>query len=394
MCDTIGNIIDKKKAIFAKNSDRSPNEPQVIEFIGHRFPEEEKLKCTYISIDQVKETNAMVLSRPIWLWGAEMGVNEHGVCIGNEAVFTKGKYGQESLIGMDLLRLGLERGNSAYDSMNVIIGLLERYGQGGNCGYDKEFHYDNSFLIMDRKEIYVLETAGKKWACKKYEHASISNRLTLKDDCDRYSDDKTDFRRRYSDLLFSTFSFASQRQRNTCSRRMNDIYDAFAILRQHSADDPMCRGSVSSVCMHAGDLLADQTTSSMVVELGPDTIRIYVTGSSRPCLSLFKIYGFGKDGIIHSEQEEGECGYWYAIEEWQRRLLGKKIPQEYYDERDALEKELIESNGLNQLKKEKEFLEKWSSYPFEEGRCAPGFKKIWNKTNRAFMEEYKQETGS
>ena len=119
-----------------------------------------------------------------------------------------------------------------------------------------------------------------------------------------------------------------------------------------------------------------------------------MTGSSRPCLSLFKVHGFKKDGIIHSEQEEDECAYWYKIEAWQRRLLGKKIPQEYYDERDALEKELIESNGLTQLKKEKEFLEKWNSYPFEEGRCAPGFKKIWNKTNRFFMEEYKKNPDS
>ncbi|MBQ6559217.1 MAG: hypothetical protein IJL85_00105 [Erysipelotrichaceae bacterium] len=390
MCDTIGTIINEHKAIFAKNSDRSPNEAQVIEFIEHRFHEGKKLECTYISIDQVKETNAMVLSRPTWLWGAEMGVNEHGVCIGNEAVFTKGRYGQESLIGMDLLRLGLERGNTAFESMQVIISLLEKYGQGGNCGYDKDFRYDNSFLIMDRKEIYVLETAGKKWAYKKYEHATISNRLTLKDDCDYYSDEKTDFRKRYSDLLFSTFSCASSRQQMTCRRRMNDIYDAFANLRQHSIDDPMCHGSVSSVCMHAGDLFADQTTSSMVVELDPDRIRIYVTGSSRPCLSLFKVHDFKKGGIIHSEQEKGESLYWYRIEGWQRKLLGKKIPQEFYKERDALERKLISSDGLNQLEIEKDFLDRWSRYPFKDGKCSIGFKKIWDKKNSVFSEEYKK----
>ena len=164
MCDTAGKIISDRLAVFAKNSDRSPNEPQVNEFIGHKIHEEKQLKCTYIAIDQVRETNALVLSRPSWIWGGEMGVNEYGVCIGNEAVFTKGKYGKESLIGMDLLRLGLERGNSAKEALEVIIALLERYGQGGNCGYDKDFHYDNSFLIMDRKEIYVLETEGKNWA--------------------------------------------------------------------------------------------------------------------------------------------------------------------------------------------------------------------------------------
>jgi dipeptidase len=113
MCDTIGRRIGENHSIFAKNSDRSPNEPQIIEFIEHKRHTEKTLKCTYISIDQVEETNAMVISRPVWLWGAEMGVNEHGVCIGNEAVFTKGKYGPDSLIGMDYVRLGLERGNTA-----------------------------------------------------------------------------------------------------------------------------------------------------------------------------------------------------------------------------------------------------------------------------------------
>ena len=40
MCDTIGRIISKDLAIFAKNSDRSPNEAQVIEFIEHKHHDE------------------------------------------------------------------------------------------------------------------------------------------------------------------------------------------------------------------------------------------------------------------------------------------------------------------------------------------------------------------
>lgn len=47
----------------------------------------------------------MVLSRPAWLWGAEMGANEHQVCIGNEAVWGKESAdGEEALLGMDLVR--------------------------------------------------------------------------------------------------------------------------------------------------------------------------------------------------------------------------------------------------------------------------------------------------
>lgn len=63
------------------------------------------LQCTYISIEQVERTHAVVLSRPSWLWGAEMGANEHGVCIGNEAVWGREEICDgEALLGMDLVR--------------------------------------------------------------------------------------------------------------------------------------------------------------------------------------------------------------------------------------------------------------------------------------------------
>ena len=65
------------------------------------------LQCTYIEIQQVAHTHAVILSKPAWIWGAEMGSNEHGVCIGNEAVWTKLSCLddlEERLIGMDFVR--------------------------------------------------------------------------------------------------------------------------------------------------------------------------------------------------------------------------------------------------------------------------------------------------
>lgn len=74
---------------------------------SERTPPLPLLQCTYIAVEQVAETHAVILSRPAWLWGAEMGANEHGVCIGNEAVWTKEPVGEgEALLGMDLLRCG------------------------------------------------------------------------------------------------------------------------------------------------------------------------------------------------------------------------------------------------------------------------------------------------
>lgn len=117
-----------------------------------------------------------------------MGANEKGVVIGNEAVWTQmgGKEDlQEKLLGMDLLRLGLERGGTAKEAMEVITNLLERYGQGGPCSEQlggSSFAYHNSFLIADPIEAWVLETAGKVWAAEliKEGFRNISNQLTIR----------------------------------------------------------------------------------------------------------------------------------------------------------------------------------------------------------------------
>ncbi len=53
------------------------------------------------------KTHGVILSKPAWMWGAEMGANDHGVVIGNEAIFTKLQGpddSEEKLLGMDLLR--------------------------------------------------------------------------------------------------------------------------------------------------------------------------------------------------------------------------------------------------------------------------------------------------
>ncbi|RLV62083.1 hypothetical protein DV515_00019698, partial [Chloebia gouldiae] len=63
--------------------------------------------CTYLEIEQAERTHAVVLSRPAWLWGAEMGANDCGVCVGNEGVWTREPVGEaEALLGMDLVRMG------------------------------------------------------------------------------------------------------------------------------------------------------------------------------------------------------------------------------------------------------------------------------------------------
>ena len=401
MCDTLGTLINGR-ALFGKNSDRSPNEPQVLEYIPAAIHGGSQLKATYISAEQVKETHGVLLSRPTWMWGAEIGVNDCGVCIGNEAVFTLGKYGKTGLTGMDMLRMALERSDSAKAAVDTLTALLEQYGQGGNCGYDHEFFYDNSFLVMDRSELYVLETCGKKWVYKKYEKASISNRLSIGADGDKYSEGAAyDFRARHTERVYTLGSGSGARRAQTqrCIAGIDDIGGVMAALRVHDdgVKNPFAKGSVGSACMHFGGIVGDHTTQSMAVDLRPDKTVIWATGSSTPCVSLFKPYEFGKKPVapVFDADDEEAKKYWYAQEKFRRQLIGKCVPAEFFAERDELEGswlKLSETADISELAKkcaaeEKAFYDKWGAYDFAPAKTAPGFMKRWNQKTEIFIKE-------
>ncbi|XP_062861948.1 secernin-3 [Trichomycterus rosablanca] len=192
-CDTFVALppaTEGQRIVFGKNSDRPCDEVQeVVYFPAKDFSPGEKVECTYIKIEQAAHTYAVVLSRPAWLWGAEMGANEHQLCIGNEAVWGRQSADEdEALLGMDLVRLALERADSAEKAVDVIVELLEKYGQGGNCMEDEcTFTYHNSFLICDRNEAWVLETSGKYWAAERVEsgYRNISNQYSITTKIDR-----------------------------------------------------------------------------------------------------------------------------------------------------------------------------------------------------------------
>ena len=109
-CDTLvalsGATADDS-VILAKNSDRPADESQpLFQAPRKRHAPGSLLKCQYIEIPQVEETFALIGSRPYWLWGLEHGMNECGVAIGNEAVFTKETLPDIGLLGMDLCASG------------------------------------------------------------------------------------------------------------------------------------------------------------------------------------------------------------------------------------------------------------------------------------------------
>lgn len=286
MCDTIV-VVAPGRVLFAKNSDRDPNEAQLLEWHPRRtHGPDSTVRCTWIEIPQAPETHAVLLSRPFWMWGAEMGANEHGVVIGNEAVFTDQPYSSTGLTGMDLLRLALERASTAAEGVEVIGALLNRYGQGGGCGHEnRKFTYHNSFLVADPSEAYVLETAGRLRQVERVTAGarSISNGLTI-----------PGFAEEHSDFLKTRVSACRVRQPLTQARagRAAGPQDLMAILRDHGGAAPRYRllnGAMAAPCMHAGGLATgSQTTASWVAELTPSGARHWVTGTAAPCTGLFK----------------------------------------------------------------------------------------------------------
>ncbi len=318
MCDTFiatGSVTPDGITIFAKNSDRDPNEAQyVISLPAADHAPGSMVKCTYIEIPQARHTHGVMLSKPFWIWGAEMGVNERGLVIGNEAVFTREKTSREpGLIGMDFLRLALERASTSYEALEVITGLLQEHGQGGNCGFQNKIYYHNSFILADSGEAWVLETSGRHWAARKINgFYSISNGLTIENEWDLASPDLVDFAVAnrwckdrddfsfsacYSDKIFTRFSDCRRRRGRTmellaAGKDRLTAHDAIDMLRDHYTPDydPGKGLTGASVCMHAGwgPVRISQTTGSLVAHLDPEKPAYFATGTAAPCTSIFK----------------------------------------------------------------------------------------------------------
>lgn len=343
MCDTVV-IVRPEGVLFAKNSDRDPNEAQGIEWRPRRTYEPgTQLRCTWITIPQVRETHAVLISRPFWMWGAEMGANECGVAIGNETVFTRQPYQSVGLTGMDLVRLGLERADNARHACEIITGLLEQHGQGGGCGYEnRRFTYHNSFMIADPRRAFVLDTAGKRWAIEEVGGVrTISNGLTV-----------AGFAEQFSDRLYTRVSACRVRRERTqrLAERAHGVLNLFSLLRDHGGENSEPRyawmnGGMSAPCMHAGGLLAaSQTTASWISELRPTGCQHWVTGTAAPCTGVFKPVRIGTPiDAGPFPTKDPDASLWWRHERLHRTVM--RSPREliplFVDQRDKLEAQWV-----------------------------------------------------
>lgn len=421
MCDTLCCLPDwsaVSSTLLAKNSDRSPNEPHIIRFVpAKHYTKNERVQCTYIDIPQAERTNAVLLLKPSWIWGAEMGVNEHGVAIGNEAVFTKAKRGEDALIGMDLLRLALERADSAVNALDVLTQLMDQYGQGGNCGYQKEFYYDNSFLIADKQSAYILETSGKNYAAVELsKYGAISNRLSIEGEHTLRNGvlENESFAKKYKEPVFTLFARGKERRSQSLCALADEpmtVTKMMGALRTHAPNiqgHEFERGNVGSVCMHAGGRIGDHTTGSFVAVLRKDApMTIWATGASTPCIAAFKPIFFGIDSgapVFESEVEGKQ--YWYKREKLHRAVIAGQINVEALRaKRDTLEASWIKEEArlfdkrvpdVDELKafamhaaaEEEAMIEEFSRKDWAELTGRKFYMRYWRKKNVALKADF------
>lgn len=182
----------------------------------------------------------------------------------------------------------------------------------------------------------------------------------------------------------------------TKADKVNDITDVFQTLRLHTIQDNQvfCKGSVSSICMHAGGIVGDHTTSSFVVELTNDDINVWFTGTSCPCIGVFKYWKFGTEIQYPICTSNINDNYWKEREKLFRSLIGFEIPNDFYKNRAKLEKYIIENKEKITLKeildKEKQLYDDLKIINFNKKNIAWYFKKYWsNKSKELVAQEEK-----
>jgi secernin len=324
-CDTmvaLGSATANGQTLFAKNSDRPEYEaqPLVLHDRATHAPGT-MTRCQFVELPEVSTTWRHVGSRPEWCWGYEHGFNEHQVVIGNEGLSSRIESSTPELIGMELLRLGLERGRTAAEAVEAMTEAITRCGQGVFAGMPEAGKYDNGYLVADPHEAYVIETAGHYWAVQRVERTmGISNVYTIRADWDRLSPkaqayatqqgwwqtggERFDFGGAFMHERYHTDTAAQdKRKARSCAMLAQcagkiDATTLMALLGDHSngdMPDEAFRTDIqktrSCLCIHyaEGKEHSTNTAASLVADLCADGSRLPVYWCSfySPCLAVF-----------------------------------------------------------------------------------------------------------
>jgi secernin len=347
MCDSVVAVGAQTRAgltLYAKNSDRMAGECQpFLQIPEARHPPGATLRCTHIEIPQVAETYRVMGHSPWWVWGFEHGVNEHGVAIGNQSVFSNEPLEERpGLIGMDLVRLGLERGRTAREALEVIATLMETFGQGGAAREPDGGGYHNSFLLADPEEAWHLETSNSRWVARRMTLGAVSNHFSIRGDWEIGSRDFESFARsqglwRSAERIDAAAAYRNPhvpgrisegRQRRAtelleAGRGRHDASSFRSILRDHGEGGGVWRYGDRSpdeecyftLCAHSEPV--SWTTASLVAALPIERVGPWPVWISfaTPCTGIFlPIYLHGVVPAVltrgTSEEPEENSAWW------------------------------------------------------------------------------------
>ena len=400
-------------AILGKNSDRPARETQPLRFLPGRRGHD-RLRLAYLEIDDSAETVPHLGSSPYWCWGHEFGLNAHGVAIGNEAIFTRdlaanqarhraGEQVEAGILGMELLRLGLERADSAQAAVEVMTGLVERYGQWGAGTRSQDLAaaaYDNSYLVADATQIWVLETTGRDWAAKAVEEPTwaLSNEPTIGRDWTRCSPglperaqdegwpgvgERLDFASAVTDpaVPLQVSHIRLQRSRSLLRGFLDngpiDFPDARAVLSDHYEDSFLqgpkfnpARPDFHTLCMHqsTSGFTWGNTAASTITVLPEDGTAVMWWAPVTPCTSVYLpvvVGGNSVPGLLatagtargtgpNPEQAEqdryAEDSLWWRFQRLLELVTGDEHGSAYHDRQpvvraafDSLQAEFLEA---------------------------------------------------
>jgi dipeptidase len=374
MCDcavALGAASARGAPIFGKNSDRERDEAQPLRKLERcEHAPGARVHCTYLEIPQVRETAAVLGSGPFWCWGLEHGVNEHGLVIGNESVFTHEELElpERGLLGMDLVRLALERSATAAAAVRTLGELIERHGQGGKGWMHIDLAYSNGFLLADPREAWTLQSSGRRWAARRVrELESVSNQLSIGSDWELASEDaesfavergwwsrdrgRLDFEAAYRSTRLFTAAGSEGRLRRTrealeAQRGRLAEREMFALLRDHGGGlvpPPAEKHEEAyyTICAH-NEVMGD-TAASIVVAHDRPTRWLALTA---PCTSVYlplSVEGKVPEILERAGAEPGDDSAWWRLKRLQRateRDFAARLPR-VREAFDALEEEFL-----------------------------------------------------
>ncbi|MEA4847410.1 MAG: C69 family dipeptidase [Clostridiaceae bacterium] len=353
-CDMIAlgrDFFACKHNLLGKNSDRPLGEAQPLAFFPSAvYTPGTLLRCTHLTVPQAERTYAVLGSKPFWIWGFEMGANECGVFIGNEAQGSRCvAETEDGMLGMDMLRIALERAATARDAIYVIAALLTQYGQNANANLLFDRRYENSYMIVDRQEIWLMETAGREWVAKLVsDWTAISNCYSIGTDYDLCSreverharenrwlaqNEPFDFARTYTaPAPRQTYSIPRRRRLQQLIREHDGALDYKAVkrlFRDHFEGDFLapqygaCYGGFVSVCMHAMTWDVSQTAASLICSYDEQLGIVCRYAPSLPCCSVFiPVYW---TGVLPAVMKTGGESYDAASLWWVTERLAMAI---------------------------------------------------------------------